>query len=473
LTEERGERVSGAAPGGEPLPASLDEPELLVSSSLRSGGRLLGFRVVQFAFLFLLSLVATRALGPDGRGQYALALNLATVVWVVSHLSVEQSIARMLARKEASVVELCHLSSLFALTLGLLGMAIMLAIGLAARSSLLGDASTATVVLAAATIPFTLIGQMATALLLRTGELKAYGWIIASAAVVQFALVLGFELGGGLTPELAMLGALATIALMGLALTAVLARRVGFAALTPVTEWQLVRSALHIGIRLQPASIALWLNLKIDLLLVGLLATTHQAGLYSLSANLADIVFVAVSTIGLAALETQTRADPKAAISYTVDFISQNLGLATVLGLLGAAVSYPFIVIVYGSDWSGSVLPFALLMPAVVALAVEGPARDMLIRIAPPLVISAASAAGLALNVGLNFLLIPQVGIAGASLASVASYWVAGGLMLYLLSRHGEVPMKRVLRLPRRDDALPRLLHRGAVALRVKGGHDA
>lgn len=455
------------------MPGSLDEPNLLVSSALESGGRLLGFRAVQFIFLFLLSLVATRALGPSGRGQYALALNLATLVWVISHFSVEASIGRMMARKEASLVELCHLASLFALTLGLLGMAIALAIGLPVRGSLLGGASPATVVLAATTIPFTLIGQMATALLLRIGALRTYGWIVAAGAIVQFGLVVGIEVGVGLSPELAMLGALLTIAVVGIALTAALARRVGLQALAPVTEWRLVRSALHIGIRLQPASVALWLNLKIDLLLVGLLATAHDAGLYSLSANLADIVFVSVSTIALAALETQTKVDAKAAVAYTVDFISQNLGVATVLALAAAAISYPFIVIVYGSAWRASVLPFALLMPAVVALAVEGPARDLLVRIAPPLTISAASAAGLALNAGLNFLLIPRIGIAGASIASVVSYWLAGGLMLYLLSRYGDVPMKRALRLPRRGDILPSLLHRGAtVALRVKGGRD-
>lgn len=443
-----------------------------MASSFEGGGRLLGFRAVQFIFLFLLSLVATRALGPSGRGQYALALNLATMVWVISHLSVEHSIGRMLARKEASLVELCHLASLFALTLGLVGMAVALAIGLPVRGSLLGGASPATVVLAAATIPFTLIGQMAAALLLRIGALRAYGWIIAAGAAVQFVLVAGFEVGIGLSPALAMLGALLTIALVGIALTAALARRVGLQALAPITEWRLVRSALHTGIRLQAASIALWLNLKVDLLLVGLLATTHDAGLYSLSANLADIVFVGVSTIALAALETQTKADAKAAIAYTVDFIRQNLGVATVLGLAAAALAFPFIVVVYGSAWSASALPFVLLMPAVVALAVEGPARDLLIRIAPPLAISAASAAGLALNAGLNFLLIPRIGIAGASIASVVSYWMAGGLMLYLLSRYGDVPMRRALSLPRRGDVLPRLLRRGGVtaALRVKGG---
>ncbi len=439
-------------------PSSLSEPDLLVSSSLQGGGRLLGFRIVQFSFLFLLSLIATRALGPSGRGQYALALNLATMVWVISHLSVEHSVGRMMARKEASLHELCRLASFFAVTLGLIGAAISLAIGLEFRGSLLGHASPATVALAAATIPFTLIGQMATALLLRMGELRAYGWIIAAGAAVQFLLVLAFAAGIGLTPTLAMLAALATVAAVGIALAVVLAKRVGLRALSPVSEWRLVRSALAIGIRLQPASIALFLNLKIDLLLVGLLATTHEAGLYSLSANLADIVFTAVSTVALAALETQTRADARAAIAYTVDFIGQNLAVALVLGGLAVVVSYPFIVFVYGSAWQPSVVPFILLMPAVVALAVEGPARDLLIRIAPPLAISAASGAGLVLNVGLNFVLIPRVGISGASIASVISYWVAGGLMLYLLSRYGEVSMRHALRLPRRDDLLPQLL---------------
>jgi len=137
------------------LPGSLDEPNLLVSSSLGSGGRLLGFRAVQFVFLFLLSLVVTRALGPSGRGQYALALNLATMVWVISHLSVEHSVSRMMARKEASLVELCGLSSLSSLILGLLGMGIALAIGIPARGSLLGGASAATVALALGTVPIT------------------------------------------------------------------------------------------------------------------------------------------------------------------------------------------------------------------------------------------------------------------------------------------------------------------------------
>ncbi|HKT83948.1 MAG TPA: lipopolysaccharide biosynthesis protein [Solirubrobacterales bacterium] len=438
----------------------MSEPEHHASSAMGSGGRLLGFRAIQFVFLFLLSLIATRALGPEGRGQYALALNLATMVWVISHLSVEQSVARMMGRREASLEELCHLASFSALALGLFGVAVTLAIGLPARDALLGGANPATVVLAAVTIPFTLIGQMATALLLRMGMLRPYGWTISVAAVFQFLLVAGLELGIGLSPQLTMLAALLAIVAVAVALTVALARRVGLAALSPVVKPRLIRSALRIGIRLQPSSIALWLNLKVDLFLVGLLATTDEAGLYSLSASLADIVFTAVSTVALAALEAQTHAEEETAASYTLDFISQNIGVAVLLGLAAALVAYPFIVFVYGSEWQGSVLPFVLLMPAVVALAIEEPARGLLIRIAPPLVISAAAAAGLALNVALNFALVPAVGISGASLASVASYWLAGILMLYLLSRYANVPMRDAIRLPRRDDALPRLLRR-------------
>ncbi|MBS0548332.1 MAG: lipopolysaccharide biosynthesis protein [Proteobacteria bacterium] len=427
---------------------SLEEPEALVSS-LGGGSRLLGFRALQFLFLFGLNLVATRALGPTGRGQYALALNLATIVWVLSHLSVEQSIARMLARREARPQELSRLGSVFTLALGLPGVAIAIAIGLPLRHELLGDAAPETVVLAAATIPFTLAGQLATALLLRLGALRPYGWIIALGALLQFALVAAVEVGVGLTPQTAMAAALATIAATAVALAVVLRRRLGPGTLAPVASRRLIGAALHVGIRLQPASIALWLNLKIDLLLVGLLVSAQQAGLYSLSASLADIVFVGISTIGLAALERQTSAEERAAVAFTSRFIGQSLLLAMLLALAGAAVAYPFVTIVYGSAWEGSVVPFVLLMPAVVALAVEGPARDMLMRLAPPLAISAASTVAVLLNVLLNLVLVPAVGIGGASVASVLSYWVAGGLMLVLLSRYGGVPMKEIVQPPR------------------------
>ena len=142
----------------------------------------------------------------------------------------------------------------------------------------------------------------------------------------------GLKLGVGLSPQLTMLAALMAIAGVALALTVALARRVGLGALSPVVEPRLIRAALHIGIRLQPSSIALWLNLKIDLFLVGLLATTDEAGLYSLSASLADIVFTAVSTIALAALEAQTHAEEETAASYTLDFIGQNVAVAVLLG---------------------------------------------------------------------------------------------------------------------------------------------
>ncbi|MBS1860576.1 MAG: lipopolysaccharide biosynthesis protein [Actinobacteria bacterium] len=438
---------------------SLDEPEALVSS-LEGGGRLLGFRVLQYVFLFSLNLVATRALGPTGRGQYALALNLATIIWVLSHLSVEQSIARLLARDEAGPLELSRLGSFFTLTLGLPGVAMAIAIGLPLRHELLGGAAPETVVLAAATIPFTLAGQLATALLLRLGVLRPYGWIIALGALLQLGIVAVVEIGPGLSPEAAMAAALAAIAATAIALVVVLRRRLGPGALAPLASRRLIGAALHVGIRLQPASIALWLNLKIDLLLVGLLVSAHQAGLYSLSASLADVVFVGISTIGLAALERQTAAETSAAVAFTSRFIGQNLFLASLLAIAGAAVAYPFIVFVYGSAWEGSVLPFALLMPAVIALAVEGPARDMLMRLAPPLSISAASTVAVLLNVALNLALVPAVGIAGASIASVLSYWVAGALMLALLSRYGGVPMKETVQSPRPAELLAILRRR-------------
>jgi O-antigen/teichoic acid export membrane protein len=240
----------------------------------------------------------------------------------------------------------------------------------------------------------------------------------------------------------------------------VLARLLGPSALVPTFNIPLLRRALGIGVGLHLASLAFYLNLRLDLLLVGALASDTQAGLYSLAVTLIEILYAGITAIAIGALEAQSQADAGAAVRYTMDFIRQNLALAVFLAGVAVAISYPFIVIVYGSDWKGSVLPFAILALAVTALAVENPAQGLLIRIAPPLWISAASVAAVLVNVGLNLALIPAIGIPGAALASLVSYWCAAALMLALLAKVSGVGPRRALAWPRSGDVLPVMLGR-------------
>jgi O-antigen/teichoic acid export membrane protein len=441
-------------------PGTLSADSEGVNSTITEGGRLLGLRVLQYTFVFLGGLIVARALGPSGRAEYALPLNLAMICWVGCHLSVEAVAARLLARGEETYERMARLCSLATLVLGSAGAIATLAIGLLLRDEALGGASSTSVVLAAATVPFTVAAQLATALMLRRGRTRFYGWVGAVVAVGQFALLLVASVTGWLDPQQALAINLVAIAASAAILVGAIGRELGWGSLRPRVPGTLAARALRLGLVLHPSSIALFLNLRIDLLLVGVLLTAHQAGLYSLATVLGELVFVVAQTIALAALRHQTHLADDAAVDYTVDFIRQTFGLTIALVLMCLAGAYPFITLVYGAEWTGTVAPFMLLSLAAAGLAVEGPARGLLFRVARPRDISLAASAAALINLGLNLVLIPPLGISGAALASVCSYWFAAAAMLLLLRQSTGASVRRALGRPERDDLLPSLLRR-------------
>lgn len=406
-----------------------------VGSSILAGWRLLRLRGLQYALGFVTGLMIARALGPAGRASYALPLNLAAVTFVAFHASIELAAARLIARREVSAVDLGRVAVTAGLVLGTLGSGVAIAVGLAFRDRLLAGASGTAVVLAALTIPPAIASQIGTALVIRRGGIGPYGRLQTAQAILQIALVLALLLDNRLTPESTLAVNLCVAVVSALATAALLHRSVGPAALRPTRDARLLKRVLRTGLSLHPSSLALFLNLRLDLLLVGVMLDVRRVGLYSLAVTLAELVLVATSTMSLAAVENQAELSAEAARRFTIAFTRRTTKYATGFVLLVGALSYPGIPLVYGEQWRGAVLPFVLLCLGTVALAIEQPARGLLLRVGRPAAVSLAATIALAVNVGANLALIPVWHLAGAAVASIASYWTAAGLMVLLVRR--------------------------------------
>src|SRR2546423_1865544 len=215
------------------MSGEVERPDPTPAQAFRSGGRLLAMRAVTYGFLFLAGLVVTRALGPSDRGHFALAVSLAMVVSFTLMLSLDASIGRLLARRDASVTELTRLVSAATLVLGAGAATVTLAIGLPARDQLLGGANVASVALAAALVPMIMGTQLAAGLLLRLGALRSYGRATMAGAALQLAVLVALEVRPGLSPELALTASLAGASLTTAGLAVALARRAGARALIP------------------------------------------------------------------------------------------------------------------------------------------------------------------------------------------------------------------------------------------------
>ena len=222
---------------------------------------------------------------------------------------------------------------------------------------------------------------------------------------------------------------------------------------------------LKIGLTLHPAYVALALTLRLDLFLVSAMADSRAVGLYSLAVALAEILFLVSWTMTESALRTQTQADEPTAARYTIWVSRQILTVTVPAAVAISLLAYPVVTVLYGPAWVGSVVPLVILSAAAVAFAVEGPIRVMMIRMAPPSTIAYAAGVGTAVNVALNLVLIPRLGISGAALASVASYWLYLWLLLRAFRRLTGLAIRPIFQLPREGDVVVDILCRIRSAL--------
>ncbi|PZS09930.1 MAG: hypothetical protein DLM64_09725 [Solirubrobacterales bacterium] len=403
--------------------------------SLRSGFRLLVLRISAYGLLFLVQLLVARALGPVGRARYALTLNLANIVWVVLALSLDVSTGAMVARGEASFRAMSRFLSAATVLLGAIGWLATCVLGLVLPARLVAHSPTGTLVLAGLIVPLQMAAMMCIAVALRLGALGAFGWAALASALVQLVFVLGLVAVHGLTPGAALVGVSLGWCALAAPLLIVIRRRVGPGALVPGVPAGMLRAAVRGGLALQPATLGLYLNLRIDLVLVSAFLSAAQAGIYSLSTTLASTVFLAGATLAQSALKTQTDAPLPQANRYTTDFIKKMAVYAALAAGVVTLAAWPIVRYLFGRQWLESVVPFAILAFAAIVFTVESPARVMLARMQRPGQIGLAACAGALANIALNLALIPLAGIIGAAIASLVSYALYGGTIVLLFRR--------------------------------------
>jgi len=185
-------------------------------------------------------------------------------------------------------------------------------------------------------------------------------------------------------------------------------------------HWSTVRSLIATGGRFHLATVTLALNVRADLLVVGALTTSHATGLYSLGVTLADAAGFASVTLAQSAISVQV-SDSQRAAAYTVAFARRSLRAAAAIGAVALVLLYPFIRLAYGPAWTGATIPCLILLASVVLATPELPVRSIIILRGGTGALVRVAAAALVVNLGLDFVLVPLLGLIGASLASLVS----------------------------------------------------
>ena len=392
-------------------------------------------RVVRFVLGFVISFTLARILGPSGRGIYQLAIQTPTTLVNLGQLGLPNAFS-FFAGRGRSGARLLGLGLLLSLGLSvvLVGATLLALPWLA--DTVLRAAPFELLLLAIVTVPFQLLAAFAGATLIGRQTMRNYNLILIGQSVLMVAMIVwlvGFA-GLGVTGAV-----IATVVVTGVtALVTVLELRRSVAADSddrgrPGVR---VRELAGFGAKIYPASVAGHFGYRADVFLLGALAEDPALaiGLYSLGVSLAELTFFvpdAVSTVffpRVAGMERE-RADEKVA---TVTRFTVLITLIATLALIPAAFVAVNVVL---PDFRGSLPAFLVLLPGIVALTVAKVLASYVGGLGIPLRVALASGTALAVNIVVNVLLIPRLGIIGAAIASLVSYLLNASLLVLIASR--------------------------------------
>ena len=180
--------------------------------------------------------------------------------------------------------------------------------------------------------------------------------------------------------------------------------------------------------------VVLWL----DVVLIGALVSTREAGIYGVASRYLIICSFIMGAVGMAIGPQASRlhAARRMPDADRVFKTGTAWGMAVAWPLcFTMAVFAPALMRIFGPGFRPGATSLSILGVAMLFATATGPNSMVLVMTgysSPALVIAAAA---MAVNVGLNFALVPHIGIKGAAVAWAATILVGNGLTSWVLAR--------------------------------------
>jgi O-antigen/teichoic acid export membrane protein len=283
-----------------------------------------------------------------------------------------------------------------------------------------GDADSLLMVLALVIIPIRLTNVMCAQAL--RNEFRAVAYTVMNVATLALTVV--GALVGAIALDLGIAGVL--VGTLG-AEVVMLPTRLWTIRhlLRPVFSSRYLVRLIGYGLPLVPTSIAYWVFTTSDRVLIGNLSTLEQVGLYSVAVSVANIANIAIVALGQAwtphAVQRYESDPDEAGVLFGRMFIYILFAFGTLA--VGLTALANIIVGVLASDeFSGAaagVAPLAIGMVAYATTQITAAGITLRNRTAYFALYSWLAAG---VNIVLNILLIPSMGMVGAGLATAAAY---------------------------------------------------
>jgi O-antigen/teichoic acid export membrane protein len=420
-----------------------------------------------FATAMVTSIIVSRVLGPSLKGSYSLVLLVMNVASLLVLFGLSSANVYYGARNPNELPALAGNSFVAAFGFGILGITIVeLATFVPGLRSYLieNGVDVRWVRWLVLLLPLILLNTYLVEIVRAAGDIIRYNLValwnsfMNLAGAVILVWLLQYGLSGAISAWVISQVALAVLAIW-------LAWRA--AGWRFQIAWPSLRRSFTFGVRLYPGNLAQFLNYRLDVFLVAFFLTPAEVGFYVTATTLAEKLWEIPHAIRTVLLYQVAAGDAKVA-NFTTARVSRVLVvLIGSICLLVALVSYPLIFLLYGADYLPAAPALILLMPGIWALGIGKLLVTHLAGLGQPEVGTVGAIISLSLTFILDFLLIPRLGILGASIASSAAYSLSALVISVLFLRITGLHLHDITLLRREDVLILRKIFADALYRRL------
>ncbi|MEM7334922.1 MAG: polysaccharide biosynthesis C-terminal domain-containing protein [Chloroflexota bacterium] len=403
---------------------------------LAQSGWTIFMSVVTAAASFGISLVSARTLGPEGRGGYVLALLIINTVSFVVNPGIYASANYFASTKKIP------LNRLIGMTLLLSGLASLVALPVATGATIiLGRTQTAVSPMMigviglgamAATVSISLSGVLFGARQAKVVSVWTIVSILLHLAAVLTTWVLEMTSLEWFVIFITAVHTLDVIAKFLLIQKFVLA--------DVKIDWSDIKPIMQYGGSVYSGRVLMLLAQKVDTWLLFVLAGQTALGFYSIATSFAEQLWMIPTAVSMVMMANIGAKSNDEAAQMTVTASQTVLVLALPAALILGAGGVWLIPFLYGAEFTPSVLPFALMLPGILAVSSYLILEPYFQSRGEPLIPVKITVGGAIANFALSLILIPAYGLVGAGIAYSTSYFFQLGLTCIAFRRKSQQP---------------------------------
>jgi O-antigen/teichoic acid export membrane protein len=398
-------------------------------------------QVVLLPLGMISGIILARALGPSGRGVYAMVFLVPNMITTFIGLGTASSLIYLLGKKKYALGQIVGYAILMALALGFIGIAVFWIIYPIIRPSL-KDVSPGFLVLSVTCIPFMLLNNYFSGILLSLGKAIAYNII----KIFETMTMLVGMLAAWFFMDLKIIHVVWITVFTTIIIALIyLIQIYKHTKLQIYWSKSLFRDSLTFGLKMYLNGMLASLNYRVDMFIMGYLLGATEIGYYIIAVGWSEMLWMLTNSLAVVFFPRISNSTLDEA-NYFTPLVCRNLLLISFPVAVGLSIGSTILgPLLYGQKFAASIVPMYWIMPGIwIFSIVKILSSDLSGRGKPELNLIPLGIATIA-NIPLNFLLVPILGVNGASLSSTLSYTISSIIIMVIFTKVSGVSIRKVI----------------------------